>query len=67
MYNMHKQKGFWTVALESSGLVLFRSLSRKTATEWKNRESMETMPDSTEAIDKLNADCGARVWRKAIK
>ncbi len=69
MYNMHKQKGFWTVVLESSGLVLFRSLSRKTATEWKNRESMETLPEAfkdvtQQVVDKLNVECGARVWRK---
>ncbi len=70
MYNMHKAKGFWTVALESTGLVLFRSLSRKTATEWRNRESLETLPEASldatqQAVDKLNVECGASVWRKA--
>jgi hypothetical protein len=58
MYTKAKKiAGYWTVLLESSGLVQFRSLSRKAANTWASVN--EPLP----APYVLNSTSGTPVWR----
>lgn len=58
MFNLAKIFGYWTVTLKSTGLTMFRSLSRSTAAEWRK------VNEPIDAAAKLNAQIGLAVWRQ---
>jgi hypothetical protein len=54
MYNLKKLAGYWCVILVSSDSVMFKTLSRATASEWLKTN------ETTSA--RLNTACGFNVW-----